>query len=178
MMYHFRHLRTKFILAIGIPMIVIFTIMAFVEYRYAETAVVQSTEDYVEAIVGNMSMRINQMCIKNAQIARNNASFYRAFPAALKSAQRYDGAVQILKSLYVNPDENPELFGMTVSMIPLPDEPSYASNCEQDGFVRPETSPYVYRIPGKVNEVGVSDLVNQGGIYYNIEHWRGLKWYS
>ena len=94
-------------------------------------------------------MRINQMCIKNAQIARNNASFYRAFPEALKYEQRYEGAVQILKSMYVNPDENPELFGMTVSMIPLPDEPSYSANCRSDGFVRPDTSPYVYRIPGK-----------------------------
>ena len=178
MMYHFKHLRSKFILAIGLPMIVIFTIMAFVEYRYAETAVVQSTEDNVEAIVGNMSMRINQMCIKNAQIARNNASFYRAFPEALKYAERYDGAVQILKSSFVNPDENPELFGMTVSMIPTPEDPSFPSNSEPDGFVRPETSPYVYRIPGKVNEVGVSDLVNQGGVYYSIDHWRGLRWYS
>ena len=159
-------------------MIVIFTIMSFVEYRYAETAVTQSTEDNVEAIVGNLAMRINQMCIKNAQIARNNASFYRAFPEALKYEQRYEGAVQILKSLYVNPDENPELFGMTVSMIPLPGEPSYSANCRSDGFVRPDTSPYVYRIPGKVNEIAVSDLVNQGGIYYNIDHWWQLDWYK
>ena len=176
MMYHLKHLRTKFILAIGLPMIVVFTIMAFVEYRYAETAVLQSTKENVEAFVANMAMQINQMCIKNSQIARNNASFYRAFPDALKYAQRYDSAVQVLRSSLT--DENPELFGMTVSMIPLPDEPSYAVNCAEDGFVRPDTSPYVHRIPGTQDQIGTTDLVNQGGVYYSIDHWRGLKWYA
>lgn len=175
-MYHIKHLRTKFILAIGLPMIVIFTIMAFVEYRYAETAVLQSTKENAEAFVENMAMRINQMCIKNSQIARNNASFYRAFPDSLKWEQRYEGAVQVLRSSLT--DENPELFGMTVSMIPQPSDPSYAVNSQPDGFVRPDTSPYVHRIPGSEDQIGETDLVNQGGIYYSIEHWRGLKWYS
>lgn len=179
MIYHFKHMRTKFVLAIGLPMLVIFCVMAFTEYRYGVDSSINTIQSHMISATANLAMQLNEMFVKNAQIAQSNGNFFRAFPRILTDKNRVKGTLQILKSCIDEEGENPELFGLTAAILPTPDSETYAEMFSlADGFARPEVSPYVWRDLNNPLHICETDLTNQEGVCYSLDHWRQSPWFK
>ncbi len=180
MLYKIKSMRTKFVLAVGLPLMVFFCIMAFMEYHYGVGSSIGMIRSHIIASTENTAIQLDTIFIKNSQIAQSNADFLRAFPQLATDKNIEKGILQVLKATIDEPGENPEVFGLAAAIVPSSEDqdPQADSSDNSDGFIRPHLSPYVWRDVVNPDKIQETDLTFQGGIYYSLKHWRESLWYS
>ena len=149
-----KSLRTKFILAVGLPLLLYFGVVIFMENLYGTQAARGIEEAYMTESTNNLAMQINEVFVKNAQIAVNNASYLKSFPFLMDGTQHFKNALfQILQTPM---QDNPELAGAAIALLP-PAQREHETQVP-DTFICPRTSPYVWRDGENSNTFRYADL--------------------
>jgi len=118
--------RSKFILAIGVPLAVVYGCILAIHYRAGKATALSHMESHLTELTAHCAARLDAQFSTSAQVARSTATFLAARPDT-REAQLYDLLQNVLK-------DNPGIFGACIAFDP-------------DGFEpgRSRFAPYVCR---------------------------------